>query len=241
MTAAGALRMADRAESRAAPARLGAQMADIHLARFLLRPVDFVDAAHWQALVLSPAVVSHMNAAGPFRRAVNAALSDIVIGPVEVDASGLAALDSTREGRLSAFLLVAPMEAVERVASFLAAAVLSRRITQLLFAADRRQAREEMGDEAFDFAVAEAPLMCPDLAGLAAGLPERAEVGFSTLARMVLISVIGHIAPALERLFRLRFPPFEPMQGPLHLSPAHLSQAVRLMLRKEPSWSASID
>lgn len=231
----------DLREGRAAFARFGERMADVHLARFLLRPVDFVDPAHWQALKLAPAVVSAMNRAAPFRRAVNAALADLAIGGPLVEDHAAASLRATREGRLCALLLVAPIEAVDRIAGLIAAAVTSRVVAGLLLSADRRRVRAEMGDEAFDFAVAEAPLMCADLTKLAVGRAADIQTPFADFARHLLIDVVGEIAPPVEPLFRLRFPPTSQSFEHPRLSQRHLDQAVRLILRKEPAWLASID
>lgn len=245
MTAAGAVRLKDRAEDRAAPVPSpetpGERRADIHLARFLLRPADFTDAAHWQVLALPADVVANMNRTPPFRRSVNAALSELVVGLVDMDAAALAALRGTREGRLCAAMLVAPIGAVERVAGLVGAAVLSKRITQLLMAADRRAARAEMGDEAFDFAIGEAPLMCPDLAGLAPRISESETVPFSDSARRLLIAFVDQIAPVLARLISLRFRPLSPQAALPSFSSAQLTQVTRLIIRKEPAWLAFID
>lgn len=242
MMTVGALRQDERAEGHVVRERTteapGERMADMHLARFLLRPLDFLDAAHWQALALPTPVISNMNQTPPFRRAANGALSEITFGSIEIDAESLTSMRTTREGRLCALLLVAPIASVDRIARLLGAAAISRRVTQLLLAADRKNARSEMGDEAFDFAVTEAPLMCPDLAGLGRAVPD---APFAAVARALLVRLVEQIVPAFDGLLRLRFPPFEQLTTLPRLSPAHLSQAIRLILRKEPAWLAFID
>lgn len=221
--------------------RASQRQATLHLARFLLRPVDFVHRAHWGRLGLPEVAIDRMNGTARFRRAINAALGDILLVDYALGETAAAGFGASRESRLGVLLLVVPIEAVLRLATLLAAAVVSARITRLLRQSDIRAARAALGDDAFDFAISEAPLMFADLSGLDTDSMAPLPQPFDTFAIATMTSFIAHIAPDVADLFRLRFAAVTLPSPPPRFAASHVNQALRLILRKEPSWSASID
>jgi hypothetical protein len=241
MKQGAALQMADVVSYGVEAEHASQRQTAVHLARFLLRPVDFVHRDHWACLGLPEVAIERMNGAGRFRRAINAALGDLLLADYALDATAAAGLGAARESRLGVLLLVVPIEAVLRLATLLAAAVVSGRLTRLLRQSDIRSARAVLGDDAFDFAISEAPLMFSDLSGLDTDRMAPLPQPFDAFAVATMTNFIAHIAPHVADLFRLRFAAVTLPSPPPRLTASHVNQALRLILRKEPSWSASID
>ncbi len=244
--------------------RAVAAMADVRqmrllakLAEFLLRPVGFVDPGRLRAGPLGPEAIVAMARTPGFAAPINAVIVDALhLNAVAVEAELISRLATSTPHRLAALLLIGPIATVDRLAATLAAAILSKRVAGLILRSDRQRAREALGDEAFQFAVEEAPLLHAGLteldlklagAGLtgAADAPEALRAEIIDFGRSALGRFCDATAPVVADLLALRFPAASTYADRARtvtaLKPSHVEQVVKLVRRKEQSWSAFID
>lgn len=161
----------------------------------------------------------------------------------------LARLALPGPARLAALMLLAPLPQLRRLASGLAALVLSPRILGIITRNERQMLQARLGAEAYQLATQEAPLLFPALAALD-GLPREAGpldlvAGPDWLAAFgsgVMLRFCAGQDAGLARRFALRLAPAEEALAAavLPMAPATAQQMMRHLRRREPAWSAHI-
>jgi hypothetical protein len=250
--AAAADWMLDPAGTEAGPAavdRRGLELA-IRLAGFLASPSRHV---HVKRMALAPfsgeevlAMARHDAFCRPVETRLAAALG---LQEVQVGRAFLGRLATSPSARLAVLLVTQPFAEVGRLATALAAAVLSRRVTGLILKAEREAVRRALGEEAFSLAVQEVPLLHPvlgDLDGIAGkGVPTALlDAGAAeSYGHQVLRGFLAHEDPALAHLHDLTRPPGQTSADGAAVRPFQLPQVdhvVRFVRRRQPQWSAII-
>jgi hypothetical protein len=228
----------------------------VRIAMLLKRPIAFIDDAYCRVASLGPAEVRAIARHPAFRAPMNRAIEDSIgIATAGIDGEMLSRLSSSPWSRLAVVIATAPIEEVRQVAWILAAAVLSKRIRGLVLKADRELARETLGADGFDIATHEAPVLHPALCELdarpgkqplftmdsdAAGRREQI-MGFGL---QIAGRFLDASEPVLGSLFSLRVPPSANYPEREHFvrpfGEAHCQQVVKLIRRRQQSWSVII-
>jgi hypothetical protein len=228
----------------------------VRIAALLSRPIDYVDDAHCRIESLQPAHIRAMAEYPTFRGPINRAVANYLgLTAFKVDKEVMARLLSRPSSRLAVVITTAPITEVRRVAWTLAAVVLSKRIRALVLKTDRERAREAFGIEGFDIATHEAPILYPALSELdnkpstepifeqeedSARQAQILEFGLQVIGRFLDLA-----EPVFGELFALRMPPTVDYNGRNRVvrtfSEYHREQFLKLVRRRQQSWSAIID
>ncbi|GMP12231.1 hypothetical protein TM239_64880 [Bradyrhizobium sp. TM239] len=270
MTAALAADLAARAEELPDPARppltdipptsdprADSRMLElaVRLASLLRRPIDYIDPHQRTLTPLDPGVIGAMADHPAFRAPINRAIAgQIGFDAVPIDDAMLGRLLRAPSSRLAVVILTAPMDEVAHVARLVAAAILSRRIRGTVMKADRERIRDALGDGVFEFAIQEVPVLYPALREL--DLTSRNELLQPTgehgtvgqieqLGMAALGGFLDSTEPSLAGPFTLRLPPATNYAGRTsavgRFETIHCDQIVKIVRRRQQSWSAIID
>jgi hypothetical protein len=167
----------------------------------------------------------------------------------------LSRLATSRQVRLAAVFASGPMAGARDAALTLAAAVLSERIRRAVLKTDRDRVREILGPAGFHIAVHEVPLLYSSLCeldalppnslrfgggrGAIAGLDEVVAFGFHVIGRF-----LDAADPVLAEIFSRRLPSAvnygDRSRSVRLFGQIHCEQAVKLIRRRQPKWSAII-
>jgi hypothetical protein len=227
------------------------------IATLLTRPIAYIDDAYCRLPPLEAAQLKAMASHPAFRASVNRAVAvNIGFATVDVDAKMVSRLAFSPWSRLAAIIATASMADVRQIAVMLAAAVLSKRIRSLVLKSDRELAHESLGPDSFAMATHEAPVLHPalhELDAMSATDPLFAGEGDPSRRRMQIVGfgcqIIGRFfdasEPFLGHLFSRRMPPgvkyAERDRSVRRLEKIHCEQFVKLIRRRQRSWSAIID
>jgi len=228
----------------------------VRLARLVLRPIEFADDAYCRLGPFGPPQVRAMAVHHAFGPPVNRALSHAIgFDAVTFSPDMMMRLTSSARSRLAVLLVTEPTDVVQRVASMLAAAVLSRRVLRLVLKNERARVRETMGEDGFHIAIHEAPLLHSVLAELDRDTADTAMLADGSDAverreRVVAFgfAVIGRFLDATEAvladLLAARLPPgirYDERDTMVQrLTEVHCEHVVKLVRRRQRSWLASI-
>jgi len=221
----------------------------VRIAAAIANPLDIVDD-HFSSLDPFSAADLKAIAANPyFKTPINHAL----IQALSFDTLPLTAECFTRmwllpQSRLALHLATSDLNVLQIAARFCAAAILHRRVIGLVLKADRARVRAAFGEDAFQVAVQEAPLLHANLAELnndinTAGIFDPAKQLDVQLIRAGLQGLACFVEarePALIRLFVSRFPPEMELENRHQtinkLNDAHCDQLAKLLRRRVDSW-----
>ncbi|KAB0676850.1 hypothetical protein [Aureimonas leprariae] len=194
---------------------------------------------------LAAGEVAALAAHPAFRRPLGALLARERNWP-GLSAGRMAVLFAAPEGRMAALVASEPRAVVEGAGRLLAAAVLHKRVLQVVLRADRERLRAVLGAEAFGIATQEAPTLHAGLAALerdpvvwrvvsgddtAHAARRLADFGLELLARFAagVDAALGHLACS-------RFA----VEGDCVLDEAERAAVLKLLRRRVPSWPAII-
>lgn len=225
------------------------------LASLLRRPIDYIDPTQCKLEPLDGAVIDAMAGHRAFRAPINRAVAaQIGFDAVPVDDLMLGRLRRAPSSRLAVVILTAPLDEVAHVARLLAAAILSRRIRGTVMKTDREQIRDALGGGVFDFAIQEVPVLYPSLCELdltprnepLQPTTEPGQVGqIEQLGMAALGRFLDGTEPSLAGPFALRLPPaihYASRDSAVgRFETIHCDQIVKIVRRRQQSWSAIID
>jgi hypothetical protein len=223
----------------------------VRLAAMLASPFGVFPAAGAALAPLTPGelreAAAHPAFARPFGRAAGNALGlpRVVLGD-----ETLARLAHSPAHRLAALVLMEPVPAVRAAGALLASAIVHGRVIRTTLRAERDHMRAALGDEGFEIATREAPMLHGCLAGLdnpvvtaeplLGGLaPAEASARLAAYGVAVLTRFAAGIEPAFASLLSLRWVEEHaaPAAVPDEMQCTHI---VRLLQRRMPAWSATI-
>jgi hypothetical protein len=225
----------------------------VRIARLLLQPSEFVDDFYLRLGPLEAPQLKQLATHPGFRTPVNRALAAALgLDATDFDRDTIARWSSAPRSRLAVLFTAEPIDDVGRVALSIAAAVLSKRVLRLVLKSDRQVVRETLGEEDFQVATREAPLLHFALAELdlgAADLELLLRTGELAERRRRLVAfgfgVVGRFLdatePVLADLFANRIHPdlgYGSRDRSIgRLGDTHCEQVLRFVRRRHRSWA----
>lgn len=228
----------------------------VRLAAFLVSPIDYIDDEHCQARPFGPDQIRAIASHPAFGKPLNRLMADMIgFSAARFEPDMLARLATSPQTRLAVLLTTLPMAEAREAALTLAAAVLSEPVRGLVLKADRRMVREVLGQDGFHIAVHEVPLLYPSLCELDARSANvsRSIVGpgatvkleeIVTFGIQVLGRFLDAVEPVFAELFSRRLPSAvrfgDRDRSVRPFGQIHCEQAMKLIRRRHPQWSAII-
>ncbi|QOZ76320.1 hypothetical protein XH83_13210 [Bradyrhizobium sp. CCBAU 53351] len=227
----------------------------VRLASLLRRPIDYIDPFHRALHPFDPDMIGAMADHRAFRAPINRVVAGrIGFDAVSIDEPMLSRLRRAPSSRLPVAILTAPMVEVTHVARLLAAAILSRKIRGTVMKVDRKRIRDALGDGVFEFAIQEVPVLYPALCELdltprdepVRPAEEHSDIGqIEQLGMSALGRFLDATEPSLAGPFALRLPPATDYAARAsavgRFETIHCDQIVKIVRRRQQSWSAIID
>jgi hypothetical protein len=243
--------------ARPGPLEKGKQLElAVRLAALVISPIEYIDDEYCQAGPFGPVQIKALAAHPDFRKPLNRLIADMLgFNAAKFEPDMLSQLAASQQARLAVVLASGPMSDAREAALTLAVAALSERIRRAVLKADRDRVREILGPTGFHIAVHEVPLLYSSLCeldalppealrfgggpGTIAGLEEIVAFGFQVMGRF-----FDAANPVLAELFSRRLPTAvnygNRERSVRPFGQIHCEQAVKLIRRRQPKWSAII-